>query len=48
MAMAEDHASFRIPSMDTLFLQREFGGLHLLATRMRARVDRRGIVSPHL
>nr|WP_244670361.1 AarF/ABC1/UbiB kinase family protein [Rhodoplanes elegans] len=48
MAMAEDHAYFRIPPMDTLFLQRKFGGLYLLATRMRARVDLRAIVAPHL
>uniref|UniRef100_E6VD67 ABC-1 domain protein n=1 Tax=Rhodopseudomonas palustris (strain DX-1) TaxID=652103 RepID=E6VD67_RHOPX len=48
MAMASDRAHFRIPPMDTLFLQRKFGGIYMLATRMRARVDLRGIVEPYL
>ncbi|ABE41433.1 AarF/ABC1/UbiB kinase family protein [Rhodopseudomonas palustris] len=48
MAMAADHAHFRIPPMDTLFLQRKFGGIYMLATRMRARVDLRALVEPHL
>lgn len=48
MAMAADHEYFRIPPMDTLFLQRKFGGMYLLATRMRARVDLRALVEPHL
>ncbi|WP_322515652.1 AarF/ABC1/UbiB kinase family protein [Rhodopseudomonas palustris] len=48
MAMAQDHTYFRIPPMDTLFLQRKFGGIYMLATRMRARVDLRAIVEPHL
>ncbi|MDC7787760.1 AarF/ABC1/UbiB kinase family protein [Rhodoplanes sp. TEM] len=48
LAMAEDREYFRIPPMDTLFLQRKFGGMYLLATRMRARVDLRSIVEPYL
>jgi predicted unusual protein kinase regulating ubiquinone biosynthesis (AarF/ABC1/UbiB family) len=48
MAMAEDREHFRIPPMDTLFLQRKFGGIYMLATRMRARVDLRAAVAPHL
>lgn len=48
MAMAEDREYFRIPPMDTLFPQRKFGGMYLLATRMRARVDLRALVEPHL
>jgi predicted unusual protein kinase regulating ubiquinone biosynthesis (AarF/ABC1/UbiB family) len=48
MAMAEDRAHFRIPPMDTLLLQRKFGGVYMLATRMRARVDLRTLIEPHL
>jgi len=48
MAMAEDRAHFRIPPMDTLLLQRKFGGVHMLATRMRARVNLRALIERHL
>lgn len=48
MAMASDRAHFRIPPMDTLFLQRKFGGIYMLATRMRTRVDLRRIIEPYL
>ena len=48
MAMAEDRAHFRIPPMDTLLLQRKFGGVYMLATRLRARVDLRALIEPHL
>jgi predicted unusual protein kinase regulating ubiquinone biosynthesis (AarF/ABC1/UbiB family) len=48
MALAEYREHFTIPPMDTLFLQRKFGGIYLLATRMRARVDLRAQIAPHL
>lgn len=47
-AMAEDHTHFRIPPMDTLYLQRKFGGIYMLATRLRARVNLRDVIEPHL
>ena len=42
MAMAEDREHFRIPPMDTLFLQRKFGGIYMLATGC----GRRSICAP--
>jgi predicted unusual protein kinase regulating ubiquinone biosynthesis (AarF/ABC1/UbiB family) len=48
MAMAEDRAHFLIPPMDTLLLQRKFGGVYMLATRLRAQVDLRALIEPHL
>lgn len=48
MAMAEDHKYFRIPPMDTLYLQRKFGGIYMLATRLRARVNLRDLIESHL
>jgi predicted unusual protein kinase regulating ubiquinone biosynthesis (AarF/ABC1/UbiB family) len=48
MAMAEDHTHMRIPSVDTLFLQRKFGGIYMLATRMQAKINLRALIEPHL
>ena len=48
MALAEYREHFILPPMDTLFLQRKFGGIYLLATRLRARVALRGLIEPHL
>ena len=48
MAMAEDHTHFRIPPMDTLYLQRKFGGIYMLATRMRAKINLRALIESHL
>ncbi|MCB6178556.1 AarF/ABC1/UbiB kinase family protein [Rhodobacter sp. Har01] len=48
MAMAEDREHFQIPPMDTLFLQRKFGGIYMLATRMKAQVNLRALIEPHL
>jgi predicted unusual protein kinase regulating ubiquinone biosynthesis (AarF/ABC1/UbiB family) len=48
MALAQYREHFVLPPMDTLFLQRKFGGIYLLATRMRARVALRGLIEPHL
>ncbi|WP_152047199.1 ABC1 kinase family protein [Aureimonas psammosilenae] len=37
--LAADRAVLPLPPIDALFLQRKFGGLYLLARRLRARVD---------
>ena len=37
-----------VPPMDALYLHRKFGGLYLLARRLRARVDIRGLAAPYL
>ena len=36
------------PPPETVFLHRKLGGLYLLAARLRARVDVRAILEPHL
>jgi hypothetical protein len=38
----------RIPPPDVLFLHRKLGGLYLLLTRLRARIDVRALVMPFL
>jgi predicted unusual protein kinase regulating ubiquinone biosynthesis (AarF/ABC1/UbiB family) len=48
MALAGYREHFTLPPMDTLFLQRKFGGIYLLATRMQARVALRELIAPHL
>jgi hypothetical protein len=48
VALAQYREHFTLPPMDTLFLQRKFGGIYLLATRMRARVALRELIAPHL
>jgi predicted unusual protein kinase regulating ubiquinone biosynthesis (AarF/ABC1/UbiB family) len=48
MELAQYREHFILPPMDTLFLQRKFGGIYLLATRMRARVALRDLIEPHL
>ncbi|MEC7965703.1 MAG: AarF/ABC1/UbiB kinase family protein, partial [Pseudomonadota bacterium] len=35
-------------AMDVLYVQRKMGGLALLATRLRARVDLQALLAPHL
>ncbi|MEO1657381.1 MAG: AarF/ABC1/UbiB kinase family protein [Pseudomonadota bacterium] len=37
-----------VPSPVMVFLHRKFGGTYLLATRLRARVDMRSMIEPHL
>lgn len=48
MEMAAERAHVRIPPFDTLFLQRKFGGIYLLASRLGARVTLRSLVEPYL
>ncbi len=46
--MAEHREHVHIPPMDTLLINRKFSGVYMLATRMRARVDLRALIEPHL
>ncbi|MEM8580005.1 MAG: AarF/ABC1/UbiB kinase family protein [Pseudomonadota bacterium] len=48
MAMAEDPTMTHIPPVETLFLQRKFGGIYLLASRLRAKVDVAAILARRL
>jgi hypothetical protein len=48
MDMAQHREHVRIPPMDTLLINRKFSGVYMLATRMRARVDLRALIEPHL
>jgi predicted unusual protein kinase regulating ubiquinone biosynthesis (AarF/ABC1/UbiB family) len=48
MALGGYREHFTLPPMDSLFVQRKFGGIYLLATRMRARVALRPLIAPHL
>jgi len=45
--MAEDRSYVPLPPIDTLFLQRKVGGIYLLATRLKARVNLHELVSPY-
>ena len=45
--MARDRESWHIPPVDTLFVQRKISGTALLAARLKARVDVRGMVAAH-
>ena len=48
MAMAEERDFVHVPPVETLYLQRKFGGLFLLAARLRAQVNIADLVQPHL
>lgn len=48
MAMAQDRATWHVPPVDTLFVQRKISGTALLAARLRALVDVRSLVRPYL
>ncbi|ARE40093.1 Ubiquinone biosynthesis monooxygenase UbiB [Rhodovulum sp. P5] len=48
MELGKDRDFWHIPPMDTLFMQRKFGGIYLLASRMKARVDLRGILERYM
>lgn len=47
LEMAEDQSYVPLPPIDTLFLQRKVGGIYLLATRLKARVNLHKLVSPY-
>ncbi|WP_299303573.1 AarF/ABC1/UbiB kinase family protein [uncultured Litoreibacter sp.] len=46
--MADDRSYVPLPPVDTLFLQRKVGGIYLLATRLKARVDMGAVLAPYL
>ncbi len=48
MEMAADRATWHIPPVDTLFVQRKISGTALLAARLKARVDVRDLVRPYV
>ncbi|HDR27345.1 ABC1 kinase family protein [Rhodovulum sp.] len=48
MELGADRDFWHIPPMDTLFIQRKFGGIYLLASRLKARVDLRAIIERHV
>ena len=48
MEMAADRATWHIPPVDTLFVQRKISGTALLAARLKARVDVRALVRPYV
>jgi hypothetical protein len=45
IAIATDRDFWHIPPIDVLFLQRKFGGLFLLGSRLKARVDVAGLLA---
>jgi predicted unusual protein kinase regulating ubiquinone biosynthesis (AarF/ABC1/UbiB family) len=48
LAIAAKREIIHVPPMDTLFLQRKIGGMFLLASRLKARVNIRAMLEPHL
>jgi len=48
MALSFDQGYWHTPPADAVFLHRKLGGLYLLAARLRAKVDVRAIIEPHL
>ena len=47
-SIAQDRATWQLPPIDTLFLQRKIGGVALLASRLKAQVDVRGLIERYL
>jgi len=48
MTIAADRRNWHIPPSDTLFVQRKLGGVFLLASRLKARVDVNRILARYL
>ena len=48
LALMEEGMAPPPVAMDVLYVQRKLGGLALLATRLRARVDLQALLAPHL
>jgi predicted unusual protein kinase regulating ubiquinone biosynthesis (AarF/ABC1/UbiB family) len=48
MAIGQERSFWHIPPMDTLFLQRKFGGVYMLASRLKARVNVHALMMPYL
>lgn len=47
-ALSRDQEAVHVPPIDALFVQRKLGGMYLLATRLRARVDLDRLMAPVL
>ena len=47
MDVAADRSAWHIPPTDLLFIQRKISGMALLAARLKARIDIRGLVDEH-
>ena len=48
LSLSIDRAHLKLPPVDTLFVQRKFGGMYLLASRLKARIDLQALVVPHV
>jgi predicted unusual protein kinase regulating ubiquinone biosynthesis (AarF/ABC1/UbiB family) len=48
MRIVADRANWHVPPVDTLFVQRKLGGVYLLASRLKARVDVRAILGRYV
>ena len=48
MDVAADQSAWHIPPADLLFVQRKISGTALLAARLKARIDVRSMIEPHL
>ena len=48
MAIGERREIHHLPPVETFYIQRKFGGMYLLASRLRARVAIRDLIEPHL
>jgi hypothetical protein len=48
MTIAADRRNWHIPPVDTLFVQRKLGGVFLLASRLKAKVDVREVLGRHV
>lgn len=47
MVLGNDRDLMHVPPAETLFLHRKIGGMYLLATRLKARVNLRALVDPY-
>ncbi len=47
MDIAKDRDFWHIPPIDTLFLQRKFGGVYLLGNRLKADIDMAALLAPY-
>jgi predicted unusual protein kinase regulating ubiquinone biosynthesis (AarF/ABC1/UbiB family) len=48
MAIAKARDFWHIPPVETLFLQRKFGGIYLLGSKLKARVDVKALMAQHI
>jgi len=48
MPLATKRELWHIPQPDIIFIQRKLGGIYMLATRLKARVDVRGLIERYI